>query len=251
LWLNPDQRGMRALQRDDAARAAELFEDPAWAGTAAYRNGDYEAAAGHFSSADSADADSWYNRGNALARAGQLDEAIAAYQRSLALQPGATDAAANLELLEQLKQQQEQQQGEGEDGQQDQGGQDSAGDGQQQPGEAGTPEQEPTGDESRSQPPAQQDPSQNTPGAADEPADDASRPPAASDEQQDNGERDAPQQDLTVPELSLEEAERDQAMELWLRRVPDDPSGLLREKFRYQSRQRQQQQPRSNNEPEW
>jgi Ca-activated chloride channel family protein len=27
-------------------------------------------------------------------------------------------------------------------------------------------------------------------------------------------------------------------LEQWLRRVPDDPGGLLREKFRYQSRQR-------------
>lgn len=35
--------------------------------------------------------------------------------------------------------------------------------------------------------------------------------------------------------------EKDQAIEQWLRRVPDDPSGLLREKFRYESRRRQQQ----------
>jgi Ca-activated chloride channel family protein len=38
-----------------------------------------------------------------------------------------------------------------------------------------------------------------------------------------------------------EDIERDQAMQQWLRRVPDDPSGLLREKFRYESRKRQQQ----------
>jgi Ca-activated chloride channel family protein len=30
-------------------------------------------------------------------------------------------------------------------------------------------------------------------------------------------------------------------MQQWLRRVPDDPSGLLRQKFRYESLQRQQQ----------
>jgi Ca-activated chloride channel family protein len=28
--------------------------------------------------------------------------------------------------------------------------------------------------------------------------------------------------------------ERQQAMEQWLRRIPDDPGGLLRRKFRYQ-----------------
>ena len=40
-------------------------------------------------------------------------------------------------------------------------------------------------------------------------------------------------------------------MEQWLRRVPDDPSGLLREKFRYESRQRQQQGVGKDNETYW
>ena len=48
-----------------------------------------------------------------------------------------------------------------------------------------------------------------------------------------------------------EDLERDQAMEQWLRRVPDDPSGLLREKFRYESRQRQQQGERKRDEIYW
>jgi Ca-activated chloride channel family protein len=36
-----------------------------------------------------------------------------------------------------------------------------------------------------------------------------------------------------------------------LRRVPDDPSGLLREKFRYESYQRQQQGAGRNDEQVW
>jgi len=43
--------------------------------------------------------------------------------------------------------------------------------------------------------------------------------------------------------------ERDQAMEQWLRRIPDDPSGLLRQKFRYESQQRQQQQQQQQGGP--
>ena len=35
-----------------------------------------------------------------------------------------------------------------------------------------------------------------------------------------------------------EALEEQQALEQWLRRVPDDPGGLLRRKFRYQSLQR-------------
>ena len=47
------------------------------------------------------------------------------------------------------------------------------------------------------------------------------------------------------------EQERDQAMEQWLRRVPDDPSGLLREKFRYESLKRQEQGAREDDEVYW
>ena len=114
LWLTPDQKGLRALQAEDYEGAAEQFENDDWAGTAAYRGGDYEAALDHFSGNESADG--WYNRGNALARSGELDEAIEAYRQSLELQPEQTDAQENLALLEQLKQQQEQQQQQGDQG---------------------------------------------------------------------------------------------------------------------------------------
>ncbi len=40
-------------------------------------------------------------------------------------------------------------------------------------------------------------------------------------------------------------------MQQWLRRIPDDPSGLLREKFKYESRQRQQQGEGRQNESTW
>ncbi len=43
----------------------------------------------------------------------------------------------------------------------------------------------------------------------------------------------------------------EQAMQQWLRRIPDDPSGLLREKFRYESQQRQEQGEGRQNETYW
>ena len=36
----------------------------------------------------------------------------------------------------------------------------------------------------------------------------------------------------------MKTAEEQQATEQWLRRIPDDPAGLLRRKFRYQYQQR-------------
>lgn len=250
LWFTPDQQAQRALETGNPERAATLFEDPAWAGTAAYQSGDYEGAAERFRTDDSAD--SWYNRGNALARTGDLDRAIEAYRRSLQLEPGREDAADNLALVEDLKQQQQQEQE-----QEQQSGED--GEPQQDSGEENqTHEQgQPDAEEPQDGEPQQDagDPDQGSPqdsaagsedeGAADEDtsareAEPAPEPAAAAE----------PLTNIEVPELSLEEAERNQAMEQWLRRVPDDPSGLLREKFRYESRKRQQQ-PGSGNERDW
>ncbi len=79
LWLNKDQQGARALADKDPARAAELFRSPAWRGTAQYEAGDYAGAAGSWAAKD--DADAHYNRGNALARAGRLEEALGGLRR--------------------------------------------------------------------------------------------------------------------------------------------------------------------------
>jgi Ca-activated chloride channel family protein len=107
LWQRPDQQGQQAFDGGDAKTAAEKFRDPAWKGAALYRAGDYAAAAQTLQSSDSADAD--YNRGNALAHAGELQEAIKAYDTALTKKPDLTDATANRELVKKLLQQQSQQ----------------------------------------------------------------------------------------------------------------------------------------------
>jgi Ca-activated chloride channel family protein len=283
LWLTRDQQGRQALQRDDPAAAADLFENRDWAGTAAYRSGDYEGALDQFRHSETADG--WYNRGNALARSGRLDEAIEAYRESLALEPGRDDAQDNIALLEQLKQQQQQQQQQGNDGeeskqpaQQDQqqgqqnqqGGQQNQQQGEQnrqegqqspqqrgeepqgsrqQPGEQGE-QAEPSG-QSPSQPPEEQDATGQAP---EQPAGDpqqANRQPQARQPGDDTAQEGEVQQGVSPAQADPEQQEREQAMQQWLRRVPDDPSGLLREKFRYESRQRQQQGRERDDENIW
>lgn len=39
-------------------------------------------------------------------------------------------------------------------------------------------------------------------------------------------------------QMTAEQSEEQQALEQWLRKVPDDPSGLLRNKFYSESRKR-------------
>jgi Ca-activated chloride channel family protein len=105
LWQTPDQHAQQLLQNGNAKNAAAEFRDPAWRGAAQYRAGDYQAAAQTLGAVDSADAQ--YNRGNALARAGKLQDAIAAYDAALKKNPQLEDATANRELIEKLLQQQQ------------------------------------------------------------------------------------------------------------------------------------------------
>lgn len=133
LWLRPDQQGAQALAEGKAVEAASRFRDPAWRGMSLYGAGDYEAAAEAFGQGSGADAP--YNKGNALARAGRLQDAVAAYREALELAPQHEDARANLALLEQLLRQQ--QQGADSEGQQ----KDQAGDAGEEQGGANDPSQ--------------------------------------------------------------------------------------------------------------
>ena len=235
LWLRKDQQGQRAMDARDYAAAAELFNDPAWKAAAQHRAGDYQGALDSLEPLG--DSQSHYNRGNALARLGRYHEAIAAYDRTLAEQPDHADAQYNKELLEQEleRQQQQQQQNQDQDSQQ---GQQQA---EQQPrqGQQGRDQQD-QGDRQRGQ--EQQQGGQERQDQADR---DETRPQEEGEQaqrqrQQEQGQRarDEGGREQLAQTDDPKTAEEQQATEQWLRRIPDDPSGLLRRKFRYQYQQR-------------
>ena len=137
LWQRPDQRGLKALKPSKRQRAAELFENPDGAAPRSIGAGQFEESAASLASVDSTLGH--YNRGNALARAGQLPAAIASYDRALELDPNHEDARYNRDLLQQYlednpEQQQPQDQGEGEPGQQGDSDQSQSQSGEQQEG---------------------------------------------------------------------------------------------------------------------
>src|SRR5690554_631415 len=107
LWQTPDQRGQQAYLAERFDEAATLFETPDWKASALYRAGRYEEAAKVFSELNTAEAH--YNLGNSLVQLGEYEQAIAAYEQVLALQPDHTAARHNKELIEQFLQQQQQQ----------------------------------------------------------------------------------------------------------------------------------------------
>lgn len=280
LWQTPNQQAAKALADGDAERAAKLFENPQWRAAANYDNGDFQSATEGFSLNDNADG--WYNRGNALAKAGDLDAAIEAYDRSLALSPKREDAQANKSLVEALKRQQQEQQKqeqeqEQQDQNQDQQNQDeqnqqdssSSDDASQNPQQQS--DQQDSKDNSQQQDQSPQNASDQPPEQSqqqdDQQAQDDAEPHDAkhsADEQEKENEASQAQtrdeqseqqntSDKTASQMTPEELEQQQAMEQWLRRVPDDPAGLLQNKFRYESRLRQGQRKKEteNDEKFW
>ena len=96
LWLTPDQYGQRLMERGEFTAAAVAFEDPFRQGVAWFRAGEFEKAEQAF--ARVADADSEFNRGNALVMQGKYKEAVERYDRVLQLEPGREDASVNREI---------------------------------------------------------------------------------------------------------------------------------------------------------
>jgi Ca-activated chloride channel family protein len=96
LFFTPDQQARRAYEHREFLRAAELFEDPAWAGVAYYRSGQYEASAASFGRIP--EASGFFNRGNAFMKNFEYAKAITAYEQAVAEAPAWTEAAENLQL---------------------------------------------------------------------------------------------------------------------------------------------------------
>ena len=253
LWLTPDQQGQRALQEGNNEAAANLFEDNNWAGTAAYQSGDYERATQSFTDKDSAD--TLYNRGNALAKAGQIDEAIETYQESLKIKPEQQDAIENLALLEKLQQEQEQQQEQSDQqDKQDQENQESQDQDQDQQKDEQNQDQQQQDSQSDDQQPSDQNSKDKEEQASESPQDQPEEQEKTPEQEEASRQEKEQQQealDEAIAQAQQEDLEKDQAMEQWLRRIPDDPSGLLRQKFRYESQQRQQQGKTKDDETYW
>jgi len=252
-WTRADQKTQQRIEQ----------------GAQAYRKGDFAAAQSQFTGIDSADG--LYNQGNALAKQGKYDQAIAAYDAALKKQPGMEDAIANRAAVEAARKQQPPggQGGQGgeqgkdqdkppQDGQQPQQQDGQQGDKSQDQGSQGKQDKP---DPAEDRQPGKDDPSKQPQNGKDEPSESKPDTPQSAAEQQrqqqaaDQAQRQNIQQAMqggqgqdpgkdgqaqAKPETAAEREQR-QATEAWLRRVPDDPGGLLKAKFQleYQRRQRE------------
>ena len=284
LWQRPAQQAADAFKTNDYDKAAGLSKDPDWQAAALYRAGKFKEAATALKSQESSL--SHYNRGNALARSGDLQEALTAYEKALAIDPGLEDASFNRDLVKELMQQQEQQKKEQQ--------QQNSDDQQKSEDSDKSESQEKNSDSQDSE--KQQSDSQESDSEKNESSDSASKQQKSQEKDQSQNRQDAePQSDQeekanndsqtqateksnpekkSEPQSSAKPDKREQpetagqeesaaaasendekpldaeqqALKQWLRRIPDDPGGLLKRKFLYQYRDRQD---RSQGSKEW
>lgn len=266
LWQRSDQQAAQALHAGDAKRAQQLARDPAWRGVAAYRAGDYAAAAQALPQAPGSDAA--YNLGNTLAKQGEYRKALAAYDHALQLAPANADAKANRQAVEDwLRQQQQpsdQKEHEGHGGRQNQSSQGEQGkSGQQQAKDSSSAQDdaEPSGQSGQDGKSQAQDPSgknesqqgKSAQGGADRPEPQTAQQQAEQKAQAEQAQQALKQQmdaELAKPggdkaghqlgALAKDDPQAKLPADLRhaLQRVPDDPGALLRRKFELEYQQR-------------
>lgn len=213
LWQRRDQQAHQQLIEGQPETAAVLFEDPDWAATADYRSGNFPKAADHYATQQSIT--DKYNLGNSLARLGDYPTAIQRYEEVLSVAPDHADAKFNKELLEKLQSEQQQASDQDNNEEQDSGGEQGEQDRDSQ--ESGEPEE--SADE-QEQSESESDAEQQ------------------SQDEQEPTEGGEPEDSEQMAEAEESRDENTDALEQWLRRVPDDPGGLLKRKFQYETKQR-------------
>ncbi len=265
FWLTKDQQASHEFNNGDYESAAKRFENLSWAGVSHYKSGDYRAALESLS--DATNIQDLYNKANALAFDGQFKEAVETYQKVLDIDAEHKDAAHNKSVIEELLKQQEQQAKNSEQQKSDQQNQD-------QNTEQENSDQQ-NSDQSESDSQSQKDDQQQSEGAEQEQTNSKTQNQDADQKSEENSSEqeveqskasekskeeeiaDKPSQNAK-PEETVEDSEDtldsngqanaintkeplEDSSEQWLRSIQDDPSGLLRRKFEYQSKLRSQQ----------
>lgn len=249
-WRNTNQRAAVRLEHQQFKAAETLFTRKDWQAVAAFRDKNYTQAAKNFHAQGGAEG--YYNQGNALAFQGEYKQAIEAYDKALKLEPNHLDAEYNRALLKAMLK--------NEPPESDNKDADSKNNDDKQSGNEGNSNQAPppkSGEnnapskpesdakpddtnEHSTPPPESKSESAPEPGPKSGPESDASSEPppksgpeaknnAGNNSQQppDNGSKppEPPQHAKVATEQDKQEKEQ------WLRLIPDDPGGLLREKF--------------------
>ena len=257
LSKNKAQRFDKALKNKQFKKALTLSNDPLSKGSAEYKLENYEDALKSFKQAEGADGR--YNEANTLAKLEKYKEAITAYDEALKFNPKMQDALDNKKAIQKFLKKQErskenqqssnenQEKSDSEKNEEDQQNADSKQDQQSDSESAQNDEKKEDGKENQFSD-ANKDLDKNKEEPEDQKLDSAKD--QNNDKKQDEAELAKQQQneeslssdaekELNRIKEQAEELNQEEKMaaEQWLRRIPDDPGGLLKRKFRHQYNQ--------------
>lgn len=281
LWTNSDQRAAKLLEKQKPAEAAQLFNNQQWKAASHYKSKQYQKTIDELQDINTADGH--YNKGNAYAQLGQNKKAIEEYTAAIKLDPKHKDAIFNKALLEKNKDQDKKKKNSSSSDKNKKQSKDQKKSNQdKQPSKQGKPDKDSKGksnsqhdDKNQGQGQSNPNPNPNTKNPdnkkqADnqQQSDKDSNKNAATPEQtrkkestnkdqaqQNKGQqqesKNNPESDKNAAAAQTEAADAEQKKnqkltQQWLRRIPDDPGGLLRNKFKYQYK-RQQHSSEENN----
>jgi Ca-activated chloride channel family protein len=232
LWMTKDQRAQALMKKENYVQARDTFQRYDWKASAAFRAKDYKNAAKWFSRLH--DEESYYNAGNAFAFLGEFEKALQAYDQTLALNPKHKDAIHNKKIVEQLlkKQKANNQKNRNQQGK-DQQSKDQQSKDQQSKDQQGKDPQgkDQQGKDQQSKDQQGKDPQEND-----------QRQKDPQEQNQNNGTGRHPERSEGSPAEAKEALSQDrqatktyrtpeQENPSWLNYIPDEPGGLLREKF--------------------
>lgn len=262
LFKNADQRGKLAFDNQDFEQATELFKDMEWQAASAYKMSNYEKAEALYS--ELSGIENLYNKANAQAKQGKLLKALESYEQVLNSQPDHAQAQKNKAIIEELLEQQSDQEQSRQNSSQDEQSpqneeqnndqqnssqQDNSQQGQnenqssqqqnQNNSEQSSMQQNSEQQDSQMKQDADQNNGQTDNNAGDtenmqQKAADSSQQAADSSEQ-----KSAISNQVNMDDLTPEQKEEMQRMQMIMNKVPDDPAFLLKRKMLLEAQKRQ------------
>lgn len=231
LWLTRDQQAQKLMATKNYKEAEERFQATGWKAAAAYRAKDYQKASELYTALGTDQG--FYNAGNALAHAQAFPKALQAYEKALRINPHNKLALDNKKLIEDLLKNQpprpkKPSSGEEKNQQQkDQSqGMKNASDNQGKKRQnSKTPNTDNKAQDNKTQDNKAQD---NKAQDKTKPGQDAS---ASGEKAMQLPQENSQKKDKAGKSQSLAEKEKQEANDKLLRILPEDPGGLLREKF--------------------
>jgi len=205
LWKTDDQRGAEFYKNKKYLKAAETFKNENWSATSFYKNKDYLKAEEHFAKYKTSD--SQYNAANSAAFLGEYQKAVKFYDSAIDLDKNNKDAINNrkiiLSLIEKNKQNKKDQDKENQDkDKQDKDKQDK--------------EKQDNSDSSDNNEQKKNDYSKNN-----------DENQESENPESDDGINEKKQNISTASSVNSSSEEQKQM----LRRIPDKPQGLMKQKF--------------------